>query len=589
MDEQSVHDRLQVIKNGTIDSNVHYEYISYTDTLGYELYPFQQQTIQVMNDLECDKVKFDDDILVSRVGVLANKVGSGKSLCMLGLIYNNPKLRNHPFVKYNFDDNIYVISGIETKIHAGNLIVAPHHLIKCVWIDHLKKSNLSYIVVQKNHFPIDWKAYDEYTVVLCSSRYYNMFIKNCTWCWSRVIFDEADAIHLPACVKPFTRFTWFITSSLHNLLFYQGSYWLKDDNGSITRYVTQKLSNHGYIKNTFKKITYSPFISKIVIKLHDEYILSSLHAPNVIYMTHMIDEPYYLKAVNNIVNDNVRSMLCGGDILSAMEEIGEFQYHDTKQNVISVLMRRNSEDIRKCNLKMKYLHELRHQFPSDTNVIRKYDKNNELLMQLHTYKSRLIQNIEDVYNDVVVDAKSCPICLEDILGMHVLFGCCLNIFCNECASKLTDKFNCPLCRSNVFKTHIINQSSNQCQPVTKSQMLIEVLKGKSEYRVLVYYIHNQSMIDLQTKLSDYKVNFKILNHKNIRNVLKWFASTKSGVLLADANKYSYGLDMNNVTHCVFYQKMPKDTCMQCVGRTLRIGRQLPLEVHSFYYDCETNT
>ena len=588
MEESSVHERLHVIKKGTIESNIQYEYTSYVDTLGYELYPFQQQTIYAMTCLESNKVNFEDDVLVSRVGVLANKVGSGKSLCIMGLISNNPKLKNHPFVKHNFDDNIYVISGVETEIHAGNLIVAPHHLIKCVWVEHLKRSNISYIIVEKNHFPIDWKMYSEYTIVLCSSRYYNMFMKNCNWCWSRVIFDEADSIQLPACVKPYNRFTWFITSSLHNLLFYQGSYWLKDDNGSITRYVTQRLSNHGYIKNTFKKVTYSPFISKIVIKLNDDYISSSLHSPDVIYITHEIDDPYYLRVVGDIVNINVKSMLCGGDVIAAMEEIDDFQYHDTKQNVISVLMRKNSEDIRKCMLKMNYLKELCSQFPNDTNVYRKYNKNKDLLSQLNVYKNRLNQNIQEISKDVV-DVRSCPICLEDIGDKHVLFGCCLNVFCEECARKLSEQYTCPLCRTNVYQTHVIHQNVGQHQQTTKSQMLIEVLKGKTNYRVVVYYIHNQSMLDLQTKLSDYKVNYKILNHKNIRSVLKWFSSTNMCVILADANKYSYGLDMNNVTHCIFYQKLSKDMYMQCVGRALRIGRKEPLEVHSLYYKCETTT
>ena len=60
--------------------------------------------------------------------------------------------------------------------------------------------------------------------------------------WCRVIFDEADSIGISNCLDSRAYFTWFITSSIKNLIYPNG---FEENNISVSG-----LHHNGYIKNT---------------------------------------------------------------------------------------------------------------------------------------------------------------------------------------------------------------------------------------------------------------------------------------------------------------------------------------------------
>ena len=66
---------------------------------------YQYQTVNEMINLESNNcINTNDEQLISEFGILGNKVGSGKSYCILGLISNKQKLDIQPIVKYQFNN-----------------------------------------------------------------------------------------------------------------------------------------------------------------------------------------------------------------------------------------------------------------------------------------------------------------------------------------------------------------------------------------------------------------------------------------------------------------------------------------------------
>ena len=63
----------------------------------------QRQMINEMLKLENSKIELsDNEYMNTEMGVISNKVGSGKSFCILGLILKLKKLETQEFVKHKY-------------------------------------------------------------------------------------------------------------------------------------------------------------------------------------------------------------------------------------------------------------------------------------------------------------------------------------------------------------------------------------------------------------------------------------------------------------------------------------------------------
>ena len=61
--------------------------------------------------------------------------------------------------------------------------------------------------------------------------------------FQRVFIDEADNIKITGGRMPLALFHWFITSSVENLLFPGGSYYIQKDDNEVLGYQNTKLEN----------------------------------------------------------------------------------------------------------------------------------------------------------------------------------------------------------------------------------------------------------------------------------------------------------------------------------------------------------
>lgn len=594
---------LRVIREGTLHEHSVYDYPedikTSLPTIG--LMKHQLQSIYAMSLLE-NKQNSENksEYVVSEIGVLANKVGSGKSLCILGLVAKQPMLCSKDIVKECHGDMFVMENRSDRNVKASNLIVVPSHLLRTVWLPYLKQTRLSYTCVTKNN--VHDPKLGESTVVLCGAKYYNVLMKHCDWVWSRVIFDEADSIPIPACVKPRANFVWFNTSSIHNLLFYQGYYWKCTDEG-LMRITTRGIVNQGYIRNTFRNLKDCSFMETIVVKFNDAYLSDRLNLPPVLYHTHDCKRPYYLHVMNDVVSDNVLSHIHGNDIHGAMESLG-CSSSNPNHNIISSLLTQLHERLLKHRLKQEYLMQVRSSVTSSTNdkeLDAKIEKNDGCVQHVSQQICTIQERVNDIVNDEV--RHVCPICMETVTqDTACIFSCCLNLYCSICVKKVVDyEVNqCPLCRTpivyeNIFKLPApapapLPESGNHNQGdmlPEKNDMLLKLIVNihheSSDYHIVVFAMYEESILSVQSTLYKSMIQFRTLRGNNMQSTLQWFHDTKAGVMIVNAQLHGNGLNLVDISHMIMYQTFAPDLTMQLIGRAHRIGKTSDLHVHTLQY------
>lgn len=588
----SIDTKRNINKYGTIANDID-TIIHPHGIVNVSLHKYQLQSIHAMTDIENKKLFINkSNTIMSEIGVLANKVGSGKSLCVLGLIAYNDRMLLHSKIR-NVCDNVYVsYNRSDVNVYGKNLIVVPNHIAKPVWETYITQyTTFKHIRIRKGMFPINWESLQEYDIVLCTATHYNMLMKSCPWYWNRVIYDEADSINISACVNPKTCFSWFVTSSLNNLLFCNGYYW-KFENSRVTKFVTTGIPRNGYIKNIFKSvdcIKEESILSSLIVKMNDEYINECIKLPTIEKNVIICQTPYYLKVIHDIIPPNVIEMLHGHDEISALEMLG--CPIDSKENIISFVSRKLHIQKKNYLSKLKYLSSLE----IDTNENER-QKNQKLIKV-----SDLITNIDRQISKIKKTVKTidhedithhCPIC-QCVAENAVVLTCCLNIFCSSCILSLIKynegkaATNCPLCR-NILGVHEIVKPTSIYMP-NKTDVLCNLIdKKRKTVKMVVYYKTDACIDQLIEKI---QCNYKILNGNNhtISKTLEWFEQQDNNLLFVNVELYACGINLLMATDLVFFQKMPLELENQLIGRAYRIGREWNnhLKIHLLLHQEES--
>ena len=139
--------RAKIAKHGSLDENS----LKITEPimgLKIELKEHQKTLLKACLELENTSEKnthFNNFAFQSNVGIIGDTVGSGKSISVLALISQKPKLINYrfpnEFLHYNqMGVIIYQDSYIENKVELNaNLIVVPHSIV-LQWERYIKNN-----------------------------------------------------------------------------------------------------------------------------------------------------------------------------------------------------------------------------------------------------------------------------------------------------------------------------------------------------------------------------------------------------------------------------------------------------------------
>jgi hypothetical protein len=554
-------------------------YISHDyDEDGFYLSPYQLKTLGLQaNDIKSIKI-------YTSYGILADKVGSGKTLMVVGLINNKVQL---PDTDKILSSALYSSIQIRDskKCLKTNLILVPHSLTT-QWNDAFKQSKLKYYVISKRK-DIDYLEFDDYIEDICEAlviekeqclQYYdaiicsaNMFtdyydkFKNTKY--SRIIIDEVLQIKLPADFNWCCNFAWFVTATPSGLYTVRRHY-IKELIGGMAAY-------HNLLS----------------IKNNDSFVSDSMKLPDILFKKILCLTPKELLAVRDLIPNDVINMINGNNIQEALKKLN--CNIDTNDNIFNILTKRTKIDIEDEQAKLEYINKKNYvdQKLKDESIKSSEDKIKKLKDRLQNIKERIDNFSED----------NCPICFENS-NKPVVVSCCNNIICLKCIVNV--KNLCPFCRLKITtdKMNILdNNFKNKVEKDVKDEKLknkivnlIEIIKNKKNGKFLVFSSYDETFNDIIKEFDKNKITYSTILGavSHINNVINDFSSGKINVVMMNAKHYGSGLNLQMATDVIIYHEMQKELETQVIGRAQRLGRNEPLIVHYLLHEnekCNSNS
>jgi hypothetical protein len=555
------------------------KYITHTyDEDTYYLSGHILQTLGLQNsDIKTIKIN-------TSYGILADKVGSGKTLMIVGLINN---LINLPDTEKILSSSLYSSVSIKDNKRSlkTNLILVPHSLTS-QWSDAFKNSKLKYYVITKRK-DIDYLEFDDYIedicedlvidpdqcvqyydVIVCSANMFaDYFQKFRTTKYSRIIIDEILQIKLPADFNWCCNFIWFITATPSGLY-------------SIRRHYIKELIN-GMMN----------YYNLLMIKNNDDFVAQSMKLPDIIFKKIKCLTPKELIAIKDFIPNDIINMINANNIPEALKKLN--CNIDTTDNIFNILTKRTQIDINDEEARLEYIKKVNYndQKTKEEAIKKSTDKINGLKDRLQNIKRRIDNFSED----------NCPICFENN-NKPVIVSCCNNIICLKCIVNV--KNICPFCRKQITTSMMnildnsykkkIEENSNDEKLKDKIVNLIDIVKNKKEGRFLVFSSYDETFSDIIKRFDQNKITHSSIlgGISHINNVINDFTAGKINVLMMNAKHYGSGLNLQMATDIIIYHEMPKELETQVIGRAHRLGRKDNLVVHYLLHDnekCNSNS
>ncbi len=571
--------------------------------------------IQLMNHQKtafyhCLMIENNEGILInetyffSTFGILACKVGSGKSFVVLAMIIKKP-LVNYGRILCGYGGGVITHSSFKklntvSNTVSTNIILIPHNLLS-QWCGYITKhTNIRYFIIHSSKdysvFHDKIKKYIDETdvsnkililddltynvVYLVTNKYWNIFALD----WnnsikknvSRIFIDEVHAINIPNSIKLHANFVWFISSSLNDLF---------------------RHSNNGFIKDYINTWSYYSSLNHNVIRNNDEYIDSSiqLESPNVIMIRCKTSR--LLNIFSGIITEEVRNMLLAEDIEGVISTLGIPTVSES--NIIQVLCKNLQNDLENARM----IHEIKKimiyatEQMKDESIAKSQDK---------------INKINDKIMDVQTRISECdidPIMHIDIMK-PVITGCCNNKFDLE---SITAHYShqeknhlpivCPLCRAPLdlkkllyvgeFKGVKVNKEATEWNSIehTKIENLENLLKTQIEptKRILIFseFEGNVSMIGDAFKKGGRNDLYPLKGSiGHITNLIDQYNRGDIRNLFLNATYCGSGLNLEKTDVVIIMHKMSQDNMNQVVGRAQRLGRTGRLDIYCLYAENE---
>ena len=587
-------------------------------------------------------------IITSRYGVLADRVGSGKSLVALSLIGDPPpkqtkitikdggggssaqiiSLQDLPAVKpfppqWVDGSGSHIMqnySSKDQKIYStASLLILPHNIVN-QWTSYVQEhtQGLRVYTVKKTK-DCDYERAGFFSDIFCadlvivSSTMLRKFVGAVSLyepcfrgiVWSRVFVDEADSIE---CTLPAggisARFVWLITASWTNMLFPSGlqsysiatlSPELQDVLGR-TEVRGLTTSHSCFVRNTVSN-SMDPHFTTLVLRNSDAWINASLEQPVFHHETIMCRTPANLTLLKEFISPAAMEALHAGDTAGALTALG------LKASSKDTLVDRVTAGLRSDLLQSEKILAFKRDIEYSTAAAKA-----AAIEKAEAKVVRLREQLASLEARVAASATDkCPICY-DVPNTTTLTPCCRNAFCLACLCEcIAAKPACPLCRAPIDSVSALmvvdgsgasgpSSSSDEMavdeieQLPTKAAALLKLLSESSaDQRFLVFSAHEASFRGLRELLLVHGVQCELLSGSGARvdRLRERFASGDVRVLCMNARHVGAGINLEATTDVVLYHRMNTELEKQVIGRAVRFERKRPLRVVHLVHEQET--
>jgi SNF2 family DNA or RNA helicase len=574
-------------------------------TISIPLMSHQKTIIKRMLDIEdCDEydIKYKpeyfsvnevDAKMQTNIGILADKVGAGKTLSTISIISMRPILK----------DKMTCCGGnkyMGLKVNLGktnlntNLIIVPSKLVPQWKAAFLKVTNLSVypistngqidkIIIKETKTIKNWTDEDIikitdildiekvkiYNVIIIGDTMYKRFYKCAiNYKWNRIFIDEADTIKLPRDMECHFNFLWLITGT------------------------PSGLSNNS---NSFLgKIFYNDSRLKeyITFKNDNKYIEQSIVLPHPKRIQIRCITPRELLIIKDLIPGSILQMINAGNSDEAIKALN--CNVDTNENILQVITKNLVDSI--GNKQIELDAEMKKHYPPTQIKDQDYKIKiiNNSLTKLQEKYDHIKKKMYELNNDY------CPVCMSSFTN-PVIVNCCKNCFCFDCLAVSMGELKnniCPFCRQGICKSdiHLISNDVKLKSKVHKTDMkdkldvLVDLIKMKPDGSFMVFANYIETFSKIEKKLAELDISYHILKGQagTVAKYIDDFKEKKVRVLMLNAQYFGAGMNLQMTTDLVIYHRFTKEMEEQIIGRAQRLGRTTPLNVYYLIHDNESS-
>lgn len=519
--------------------------ISQPDDINIPLFLHQLKSIEDMELLESEKeISLNTTIYINtKLGVLADLPGYGKSLSVLGLIsrtknnYMKSDGDDVAIEKVKYHDYVSIVkTDIIKRVNCSVILVNVSLMSQ--WVYELNRTLLNYIAVHKIS-DIEEININQYDVILLSSNVYNVFCQVYKKkYWTRFIIDEPSSLKM-SMDEIYADFYWLITGTPNEL-------YLKRTTGFLNELLPADIDTFNHL----------------IIKNDDEIVRSSYNMPttrNIYYKCKGCISSLF----EGIVTDNVLEMI-------------------QAININGVFNAFNISDIEDSTTMTIY----------DAYKIRKQRR----LEELNAEKVKKTEKIETIENHInllddrilrYVMQNRCVVCNNEYKNVFVL-SCCQQIYCG-CLNNLND--SCPLCKSREFINIPMNMKDMMSTSLedykkendtkNKIEKLLDIIGEESKKKILIFSNYNETFNIIRRFLDEKKYNYlELRGTKEKRDyTIDSYKSGNVNILLLNTIQSGAGLNLQETSDIILFHRIHEYQKIQVVGRANRIGRKIELNVH----------
>ena len=549
----------------------------------------------------------DDDIMNTKIGIIGDRVGSGKSFVILALIKSNQlSLKDEKLIKTCGMNNIIIMLNEKRKKSVStNLLVIPHN-ISTQWENYIFRADpdMKYLMVNKqktmSKLLSDEDNVTSYDVVIVTSTFYNRFatyVEGRQLCFQRIIYDEVDSLHINAMKSIDSKFHWLVTASYGNLLYPRGfNKW----DSRIQRYIwcAEGIQHSGFIKSLLMDITGNmphSLMRVLVVKNSESFVESSLNLPDMQKHYILCKTPKTIHILHGIVEKSIIQCLNANDIQGALAYINP-THKSTEENIVGMLIDKYERQVSNYDVKIEMTKQLQYDdVQEQQNEIQKLEKKKDEVSQKMNMVKERIQN-----------SNTCCICYDDIENKTIT-PCCQNAFCFKCLNLWLGKNTvCPMCKHKLDSQDIFvvdNQQQlinvvEEDEPIPDNKMhekydkyknMEILLKNRTtESKYLMFSNHDNSFTSIIPILNSLSIKYDQLkgNTNQINSVINKYKQGNVDCLMVNTRYYGSGLNLENTTDVIMFHKFDNEIEKQVIGRAHRMGRTQPLNVWYFLHENE---
>ena len=582
------------------------------------------------------------NFLRTRVGIIGDKAGAGKSYVILGIVRAGKGFagRNDPVTSTFGKDRVLVSCRLRPPQHQLGLtvLVIPHNLCTQwdTYVDRFGAGLAVRSISRTKHITAYLGSEGDallatLDLLIVTSTFHNAFVRALgRRAVRRVVYDEVDSMAIPCCQAIETSFTWFVTASYGNLLhpnggngdgwYYGGGRGPSGPPGYAqgpsdafgprvrAREAHTGIRSTGSVKALFvdlgESVMSTVVAHALVVRSADAFVDASIVLPAPVVRIVPCHTPLSVRVLSGVrgVDGAILQCLNAGDVQTALSHVSPLN-RGTEENIVALLMEKLGRQVHNLELSINQVPTMQyeHEAEREAELARRTKQRDELAGRMERIRER------------VRDSDTCCICYDAIKNKTVA-PCCSNAYCFACVSRWINRSaTCPLCKSALTPSHlmVVDAAAEAAGPSQrkkdKIEMLEEILRNRfgssgdasggssgdasgssGSSKVLLFSSFDNTFNEITAVLDRMPLRYRFLKGNNctVARIVREYREGGLDVLLVNTNNYGNGLNFENTTDVIMLHKFDTEIEHQVLGRAQRCGRTEPLNVWYLLHENE---